>query len=56
MNARTARVDEGCDDIDVAGTAFHALLILDPAQQGNLVTQLGGAFELEIDRRLFHRR
>ncbi|MNY54497.1 hypothetical protein D3C86_1903800 [compost metagenome] len=33
VNASTARIDEGSDHIDIAGAAFHALLVLDAAQQ-----------------------
>ncbi|MNI49824.1 hypothetical protein D3C73_1044560 [compost metagenome] len=56
MHAGAARIDEGGDHVDIAGAAFHALLILDPAQQADLVTQFGGALEFEVDRRLFHAR
>ncbi|MNR23352.1 hypothetical protein D3C85_1403640 [compost metagenome] len=54
MNTGAARVDECCDHIDVARSAFHALLILNPAQQADLITQLGGSLELQIDRGVFH--
>ncbi|MNS77091.1 hypothetical protein D3C72_1106650 [compost metagenome] len=54
VHTGTARVDERGDHIDVPGPAFHALLVLNPAQQRNLVPQLGRSLELQIDRRFFH--
>jgi len=54
VHTSTAGVDEGGNHIDIAGAAFDVLLVLDPAQQGNLVTQLGGLLEIEGHCRLFH--
>ena len=54
MHTGTTGVDEGGHHIDIAGAAFDVLLVLDPAQQGNLVTQLGGLLEVEGHCRLFH--
>ncbi|RMM12655.1 hypothetical protein ALQ84_101826, partial [Pseudomonas caricapapayae] len=54
VHAGTARVDECGDHIDIAGAAVHALLILDATQQGDLVAQLGCAFEIERHRGFFH--
>ncbi|MNL06415.1 hypothetical protein D3C87_1270500 [compost metagenome] len=54
VHAGTAGIDERRDHVDIARTAFHALLILDPAQQRDLVAQLGGTLEFEVDRRLLH--
>ncbi|VVN29392.1 hypothetical protein PS681_04755 [Pseudomonas fluorescens] len=56
MHTGTTRVDESRDDVDISRAAFHALLILDPAQQRDLIAQLGSSLELKVDRRLFHRR
>ncbi|MCY1188591.1 hypothetical protein D9M73_297190 [compost metagenome] len=47
-------IDEGCDHVDIAAAAFHALLVLDPAQQGDLVAQLGSLLELQGHGRLLH--
>ncbi|MNJ11025.1 hypothetical protein D3C77_51920 [compost metagenome] len=54
VHAGTAGVDERSDHINVAATAFHALLVLDPAQQGDLVAQLSGLLKLQGHRRLLH--
>ncbi len=54
VHAGTARVDERRNHIDIAGAAVHALLILDTAQQGDLITQLGCAFEIQRHRGLLH--
>jgi hypothetical protein len=53
VHAGAARVDEGRDHIDIARAAFHALLVLDPTQQRDLVTQLGGRSKSDHGR-LFH--
>ncbi|MNQ41363.1 hypothetical protein D3C85_550370 [compost metagenome] len=54
MDTSAARRRDGGDHIDVAGTAFHALLVLDPAQDADLVAKLGGTFEVQTLRRLLH--
>nr|GFD20422.1 hypothetical protein [Tanacetum cinerariifolium] len=56
VDARTARVDERGHDIDIARSAFHALLILHASEQTNLIAQFGGVLEVEVHRRLFHER
>ncbi len=55
VNTGAAGVDECGNNVDIAGSAFHALLVLYPAQQPDLVAQFGRALELEIYRCLFHR-
>ncbi len=37
VHTSAARVDEGRYHVNVAGATFHALLVLDTAQQGDLV-------------------
>ncbi|MNL08578.1 hypothetical protein D3C87_1293050 [compost metagenome] len=54
VHTGAARVDERSDYIDISRPAFHALLVLNPAQQRDLVAQLSGTLELKVDRRLFH--
>ncbi|MNN33063.1 hypothetical protein D3C81_1468010 [compost metagenome] len=47
MHAGAAGADHRSDHIHVAGATFHALLVLHPTQQRDLVTQLGGTLEVE---------
>ncbi len=54
MHASAAWADRRGDDVDIARTPFHALLVLHAAQDADLVTDLGGALEIQIRRRLFH--
>ncbi|MNE45049.1 hypothetical protein D3C80_1393140 [compost metagenome] len=55
MHAGAAGADHGRHHVDVAAAALHALLVLYPAQQGNLVTQLSSALEVQFGGGLFHR-
>ncbi len=54
MYAGAAGHTEGGDDIHIAVTAFHALLVLHAAHQTDLVAVLRCLFELQVFRRLFH--
>jgi len=54
VHTGAARVDESGNHVHVAVTALHALLVLNPAQQGNLVTHLSGTLEVQRAGSLFH--
>lgn len=54
MDAGATGLDHGSQHVHVAAAPLHALLILDPAQQSDLVTQLGGALEIQVDSRPLH--
>jgi len=54
VHTGTARVDERGNHVDVTGAAFHALLVLDTAQQGDLVAQFGSLFEIQGAGGLLH--
>src|SRR5690606_19203495 len=56
MHTGAARIDESCDPILIASAAVHALLILHPPQQCDLIAQFSCPLKVQVHGSLFHQR